>query len=598
MTQRSEPSGIGGWLIFPMLNTVVSPLSSLMGIVEILPLLGNDMPSGVGITLISKLIFSLFMMIAWIVAAIHLFKHKRSFPSFFIVLLLIELLGGLIIVVITVGVFNAAPMAGDHTDLVDSFLALIIFGPYMARSKRVRNTFTGKPHANEENSREWSDADKEAFSWARRRETATMACKLSIFDISRNVRTKQSIRLWATLLSCAVLPIPAGIAAWRGIKWGVATITAVGVIGLAGLGIVSARFVFAALDAGDFWRWLAILTLAAFIFWLGGRHLSVVLPYLTAGDRSLLFFEYGRGTAISLGVWHSFRTAPRNKRVKGLTWMFSALPAGAAAYLALRLILWMVISYVPKIAIPLVEKLDELLSSNVFVIFVVFGVAYGPFRRGLQHIAPSARAIRHEDQRPPILMLRSFSDEDVSIPGVWRNRGLFFLFFLYLPKRLDELLEQSLRSYGPVIAIGRPKEALPSLGAAREYASDADWMSLVEARLREAQIVVAILGDTEGFVWEMSAIFRLSLTQRLIVVMPQRLTARQKSDRWRRISKVLDLEPELPTNAVAVSWDDSKMNVVTAGELYVETYRMALALLCSKRAGKSIPERGAASGGP
>ena len=81
--QRSKPRGIGGWLIFPMLITLTNPLLVLKDLVQMLvPLDIRDMTSGDRILLISTIIFMLFLMIAWIVAAILLFKHKRSFPIF------------------------------------------------------------------------------------------------------------------------------------------------------------------------------------------------------------------------------------------------------------------------------------------------------------------------------------------------------------------------------------------------------------------------------------------------------------------------------------------------------------------------------------
>ncbi|WP_316227177.1 MULTISPECIES: hypothetical protein [unclassified Bradyrhizobium] len=346
-------------------------------------------------------------------------------------------------------------------------------------------------------------------------------------------------------------------------------------------------FVLVALNESDIWPKLGLLTgalLAPLLIW---RHVSVVFPYLRSGDRSLLFFEYESSfseMATSLGLWHNFKAAPANIRVKALAWMLVALPAGVTSYLALALILVMVTHFVPQIATPVLGTfvITDLLGA--FAGLGAFVVMYLIFRHGLQHIAPSARALRREDKRSPILLIRSFKDEDVSIQRSLEFSALFGN-FVYVPKRLDELLEQSLRSYGPVIAIGRPKEALPSLGAAREYASDADWMSLVEARLREVQLVVAILGDTDGFVWEMSAILRLSLRQKLILVVPPMLTPHQRSDRWERISKALDVGLELPANAAVVAWDNGNMNVVTASRLYRDagTYRMALARALNAR---------------
>jgi len=403
------------------------------------------------------------------------------------------------------------------------------------------------------------------------------AYNVTVFNITRNIRTKRSIRVWAVLTSFAIVPIPAAIAAWRGIKWGVAIIT---VIGMIGLGAILVFFVSRALGESDIWHKVVELILAAFILWVGWLHVSVVFPYLRSGDRGVLFFEYGRrGTATSFGLWHNFKAAPANKRVKALALMLVAFPAGAISFLVLARMLAMITRAVPGITTPLLGIFDvtELLSA--FVLCAAFGATYFLFRHGLRYLAPSAAAMRHEDQRSPVVLLRSFRDENISMRRGFAIQVLFGLAFTEMPKRLDELLEQSLHFYGPVIALGRPKEAVPSLGAAREYVSDTDWMSLVETRLREAGVIVAMLGDTEGFVWEMSAILRLSVRHKLILVVPPMLSAHQKSERWERISKALDLRFELPTNALAVSWNDGYMNVATAARMYqdVEAYHMGLA---------------------
>jgi hypothetical protein len=102
------------------------------------------------------------MMIAWIIAAIRLFKHKPSFPRFFVMLLLIECLAALITAAITVGVYDQTLTPDEFKGAIHPFMLLAIWGPYMARSKRVRNTFK-QPYADEDESREWTSADKEKF---------------------------------------------------------------------------------------------------------------------------------------------------------------------------------------------------------------------------------------------------------------------------------------------------------------------------------------------------------------------------------------------------------------------------------------------------
>lgn len=210
------------------------------------------------------------------------------------------------------------------------------------------------------------------------------------------------------------------------------------------------------LDESDLWSKLGLLTGALLASSLVWRHVSVAFPYLRSGDRSLLFFEYESSSsarATSLGLWHNFKAARANIRFKALPWMLFALPAGVMSYLALAFILVMVTRFVPQIATPL---LGTFVITNLLGAFVVPGafVVYFIFRHGLQHIAPSAQALRREDERSPILLIRSFKDEDVSIQRSLELSALFGS-FVYVPKRLDELLEQSLRSYGPVVAIGR-----------------------------------------------------------------------------------------------------------------------------------------------
>jgi hypothetical protein len=57
-------------------------------------------------------------------------------------------------------------------------------------------------------------------------------------------------------------------------------------------------------------------------------------------------------------------------------------------------------------------------------------------------------------------------------------------------------------SVGPVVAIGRPVAELSPLGAAREYIDGPDWQSRVATLVSECSLVVSVLGETEGLLWE------------------------------------------------------------------------------------------------
>jgi hypothetical protein len=62
-----------------------------------------------------------------------------------------------------------------------------------------------------------------------------------------------------------------------------------------------------------------------------------------------------------------------------------------------------------------------------------------------------------------------------------------------------------------VVAVGKPQEHLPPLGAARLYVRSEDWQSKVKRLMRQAQAVVLVLftrnlqdqaHKAQGFQWE------------------------------------------------------------------------------------------------
>jgi hypothetical protein len=80
-----------------------------------------------------------------------------------------------------------------------------------------------------------------------------------------------------------------------------------------------------------------------------------------------------------------------------------------------------------------------------------------------------------------------------------------------------------------VIAIGRPGESIPPLGAARMYIEDADWQSTVSSLMEKATAVVILLfthnADTQappppGLRWELEEAFSLLSPHQLLLVMP------------------------------------------------------------------------------
>jgi len=120
------------------------------------------------------------------------------------------------------------------------------------------------------------------------------------------------------------------------------------------------------------------------------------------------------------------------------------------------------------------------------------------YRKILQVLSYRAQEVRAQDTRPPVLLLRSFVDEDMALQ---RRLGMFIQ-VLSISRTLEEVVVDRIWSVGPVIAVGRPVAELSPLGAAREYIVGPDWQSRVDTLVNECSLVVSVLGETEGLLWE------------------------------------------------------------------------------------------------
>ena len=161
----------------------------------------------------------------------------------------------------------------------------------------------------------------------------------------------------------------------------------------------------------------------------------------------------------------------------------------------------------------------------VFMILII-GVGVYITRRIAPWSQASMEEMRARDRRPPILFLRSFDDEAQPILG---DRG---------PK-LEHVVKESVRPYGPFIGIGRPGELTPA-GAARKYFADDAWQPAVLKLMDEAALIVVLPGLTKGLDWEMHRLGENGrLRKTLLVVAPTR-----GAERFARLRAVLAETPE------------------------------------------------------
>lgn len=154
------------------------------------------------------------------------------------------------------------------------------------------------------------------------------------------------------------------------------------------------------------------------------------------------------------------------------------------------------------------------------------------FTRARRNAAVSATLLRERDTRPPLLYLRSFTDDSLKVFTHGSPRHSWFeRFLLRRRERFEVMLIWHLWRFGPVVCIGRPREHLPLLGAARDYLSDSEWRDGVESRIREAEAIVVVLGHSDGLAWELEAIERLGAKDKALIVIPPLPEAAIKA-RW------------------------------------------------------------------
>lgn len=132
--------------------------------------------------------------------------------------------------------------------------------------------------------------------------------------------------------------------------------------------------------------------------------------------------------------------------------------------------------------------------------------------------ARDAAAAMLADGRRPVLYLRSFADDHTSAT-VDRPLGSWEVTVLSLQSR-EEQLAGALSVFGPVIAVGRPGEPLPYLGAARFYLPDDQWRSEVRRLMELSQLIVLRLGPGEGLWWEVEQARGTQPARKLVLLIP------------------------------------------------------------------------------
>jgi hypothetical protein len=177
------------------------------------------------------------------------------------------------------------------------------------------------------------------------------------------------------------------------------------------------------------------------------------------------------------------------------------------------------------------------LATAIELLFDIFvlGRVRSKFKlRNAQAHAYSAEQLLSKPNSPrPVFYLRSFQFDD----RLARISFLQLLFGGILDQKTPEQkMVAGFNKVGPVIAIGRPGEELPTLGAARFYVTHELWQQKVSEVASACRFVVWATGTTEGLRWEISHLIENLPPEKLILFAHPhtlKLPAEQREAEWR-----------------------------------------------------------------
>ncbi|MBL7551427.1 hypothetical protein I6A60_26730 [Frankia sp. AgB1.9] len=163
----------------------------------------------------------------------------------------------------------------------------------------------------------------------------------------------------------------------------------------------------------------------------------------------------------------------------------------------------------------------------VVALLAVLGTAAVALDRlGLRILTAEAHTLIVQDPRPPILYLRSFGDDAVSVEAAGPSRrGLSGKLTLRRKRPFEEIFAWRVARYGPLIAVNDPRIRLRTLGAAKMHLAMDGWEPRVEAIAAKSLAVMvsaAPATTNQGLLWELQMIAERLAHQRVILVLPPR----------------------------------------------------------------------------
>jgi hypothetical protein len=164
-----------------------------------------------------------------------------------------------------------------------------------------------------------------------------------------------------------------------------------------------------------------------------------------------------------------------------------------------------------------------LLAIGAVLLTVGVGLLWGLlYRLARGQAGLDAQQAKEKDTRPPVLYLRNFADDALTIrtspltrPTILEKLGVQQF------ERFEELIHRYLSVYGPVTKIGDPRATREPPGVAREVIRD-KWQGRVRDRIAESGLIVVGAtpsASTAGLGWELDTIVEAGALDRTIFLL-------------------------------------------------------------------------------
>ncbi|MGZ8267034.1 MAG: hypothetical protein ACXW20_05950 [Burkholderiales bacterium] len=127
-----------------------------------------------------------------------------------------------------------------------------------------------------------------------------------------------------------------------------------------------------------------------------------------------------------------------------------------------------------------------------------------------------------KDGRRPVVYLRSFAFELGEYSGSRFFGNWFAQDMLGIPPSEEQrIFGDHMRLIGPYIAIARPDEPFPELGAARKQVAGADWQQVVGEPLDRSAAVVVQASTSSGLLWELEQLKARGMARKVLWILPR-----------------------------------------------------------------------------